>query len=476
MELDAHNDAPPEQGAPAPAGGRLDAPQRFVPWVWLLAGIAFTLCLNFARRVQRHRWIFGSEPGNHTYPYLRRLRGFSSRPTYLLLAALAFALPLAWLTNRTVRRHEKLSLLAWLVLGLILQLALRSDYRHSLAEIVLSDQANSFYRPTLFYRPVPFLRDYDTIVPTLGQHATSNMPGKVMLFFLLGSMTSSPERMAYLVIILSNLGAVLLYLLVRDIFEDRRAALFSADSLPLHTGQARLLPAPERGDARPRPARALPLCQVPALRPVRIRAGARSRALRVGLLRAAAPGDGARLPGPPGRPAAVRQALAALDRAARRVLRRRLPRRPPRDALRLRLRPVRQSRRARSRRPRLQRGHEAPLPALDVGEPERLLLGRRGVRLRPLRGCASAGRPLRRADAPLACGCSPRWRLLVFLELAGVNRAETPRLWIFLYALVQPAAGYLCSRDSSPWPFCAVLAATLAEDAILASTVGFILP
>jgi hypothetical protein len=54
------------------------------------------------------------------------------------------------------------------------------------------------------------------------------MPGKVMLVYALRLITSSTEVLSWLVVMVSNLGAVFIYLFVRELFADRRAALYSA--------------------------------------------------------------------------------------------------------------------------------------------------------------------------------------------------------------------------------------------------------
>jgi hypothetical protein len=53
------------------------------------------------------------------------------------------------------------------------------------------------------------------------------MPGKVIFLDALELATNRPAALAWLVIVVSNLGAVLLYLFVRDLLDDRRTALLS---------------------------------------------------------------------------------------------------------------------------------------------------------------------------------------------------------------------------------------------------------
>jgi hypothetical protein len=54
------------------------------------------------------------------------------------------------------------------------------------------------------------------------------MPGKLMLLYGLGTATRRPDVLAWLVIVVSNLGALPMYQFVRDVFGDRRMAGIAA--------------------------------------------------------------------------------------------------------------------------------------------------------------------------------------------------------------------------------------------------------
>jgi len=53
------------------------------------------------------------------------------------------------------------------------------------------------------------------------------MPGKILLFQFFKPFTSSPQVMGYLVILLSTIGALLLYGICKKLFHDRRAAFYA---------------------------------------------------------------------------------------------------------------------------------------------------------------------------------------------------------------------------------------------------------
>ena len=58
-------------------------------------------------------------------------------------------------------------------------------------------------------------------------HAHSNMPGKLLLLYALELVSNDPAVLSWLLLAVSNLGGLLLYLLVRDLFGDRRIALYA---------------------------------------------------------------------------------------------------------------------------------------------------------------------------------------------------------------------------------------------------------
>jgi hypothetical protein len=66
--------------------------------------------------------------------------------------------------------------------------------------------------------------------------------------------------------------------------------------------------------------------------------------------------------------------------------------------------------------------------------------------------------------------------VLLVTDLAGVNRGEVVRLWIFLACLFQVPAAYLCSRLDGRLAIALVIATTLLQDAIGTQTIGFIVP
>ncbi|MCX6339514.1 MAG: hypothetical protein NTX71_06300 [Candidatus Aureabacteria bacterium] len=180
--------------------------------------------LIFISLVATKNISFGSAPGNWTYPYYR---GITWAPILVSLAALPFIFALLLLTNRYIGGRERGFICLWLITGFFIQLTLRSVYPYSLATIIKSDVANSFYKPAMEYRADKLLRHYETIAPRMPRHVRSNMPGKIVFFSLMRALTASPRVMGWLVILISNIGALLTYALVKRIFHNAQTAIYS---------------------------------------------------------------------------------------------------------------------------------------------------------------------------------------------------------------------------------------------------------
>ena len=81
-----------------------------------------------------------------------------------------------------------------------------------------------------------------------------------------------------------------------------------------------------------------------------------------------------------------------------------------------------------------------------------------------------------KAERPIALFCAGLVVMLVVLDLAGVNRGEVIRLWIFLACLFQVPAAYVCVRLQSRAAFTLVLLLTIVQSALALATIGFVIP
>jgi hypothetical protein len=167
---------------------------------------------------------FGSTEGGWIYPILAPL---TMRP-FIVFALLAPALVFfVHCSTKYIHFHQRTVVAAWMLAGFAIQICIHSLAPFGLANIVLSEDANSFFNVTQRYTPRELLGSFHEIASTLPIHAKANMPGKVVLYYLLETITTSPEALGYLILFLSNLGGVLVYVIALKIFNDRISAVYA---------------------------------------------------------------------------------------------------------------------------------------------------------------------------------------------------------------------------------------------------------
>jgi hypothetical protein len=93
--------------------------------------------------------------------------------------------------------------------------------------MVQSDADTSFYTSAMSHSATEILSKFIALAPSLPLHAKANMPGKILLFEVFKLFTSSPEAMGYLIIVLSSLGALLLYGICKRLFHNRKMAFYA---------------------------------------------------------------------------------------------------------------------------------------------------------------------------------------------------------------------------------------------------------
>jgi hypothetical protein len=192
-------------------------------WASLAAGTL--AALTVARAMSTRSLIVGSIEGFSFYPYVDF---FGYRSLRVWLIAMIAAGGLLAVPEGIERRHEWLTVSAWVLLGFGVQVLLRAALTPvAIAPMFVSDTSNSFYSVTLHYPAASVLRDFDRLRVSWPIHAQSNMPGKLMLIYALEFLSGRPDVLAWLVVLLSSLGGALMYLFVRDLFADRMTGLFS---------------------------------------------------------------------------------------------------------------------------------------------------------------------------------------------------------------------------------------------------------
>jgi hypothetical protein len=184
---------------------------------------ACAISVLFLYLVYSENFVFGSKPGNWVYPYFKKV---SSIPLWIPLIVL-LSLGVFFVGSKLIRSHEKKVLFGCFLNAVFIQSVIRQVYPFSLGSIVVSDRANSFYTPAMRFSALEILTKYNLLAPSFPQHAATNMPGKILLFELFKPLSLSPEMMGYLILVLSSLGALLLYGICKELFYDKLAAFYA---------------------------------------------------------------------------------------------------------------------------------------------------------------------------------------------------------------------------------------------------------
>jgi len=193
-----------------------------VLWAAVAAGTLLSLVVS--ARIAAGVFVLGSTSGGWVHGYLYPFQ-FKALATFAIVFACCAAAALVPLAE--IRRREWLVVCLWLALGLCAQGVLRGLSPYTMEGLFLGDGSNGFFEPTLKHGSVELLRDFDRLRFTLPEHPRTNMPGKLMLVYALELISTRPAVLAWLVVVVSNLGGVLLYLFVREWLDDRETALIS---------------------------------------------------------------------------------------------------------------------------------------------------------------------------------------------------------------------------------------------------------
>lgn len=106
--------------------------------------------------------------------------------------------------------------------------AMRAPAPHDLESIYRSPGANAFHTFAQDVSPSELLARFERSRRQAPLHAQSNMPGKTLLVHALEGITKNTAVLPWLLVILSNLGALLVYGLVRELSRDERTAFYAA--------------------------------------------------------------------------------------------------------------------------------------------------------------------------------------------------------------------------------------------------------
>jgi hypothetical protein len=193
--------------------------------LWLTLGLGVAVSLLASYQIATLSLVIGTPAGGWYYGYLEDP---SARPVGATLLVAGIAAALLFFLQPGQGRRDWPIVLAWVTAATVLHGLLRSLTPFTLEDIFRSDAANSFYSVTRQFDARRVLEDFEHIRSQWPLHAQSNMPGKLILLYALETVTPRTDLLPWLIVIVSNLGAFLLYVLVRDLFGDRRVAIYSA--------------------------------------------------------------------------------------------------------------------------------------------------------------------------------------------------------------------------------------------------------
>ncbi|HSR30266.1 MAG TPA: hypothetical protein VLY63_06850 [Anaerolineae bacterium] len=188
----------------------------------ILTSCALGLLMVFL--VYTGNFVFGSEAGKWVYGYRETPVAV---PVWNLVVVFGLLAAAVLVGSRTIGTRERTTLLACWLAVLIVQVLIRDLAAVPLASIIESEGPNGFYSAAQRYSPSEILSQFEALLPSQKGHVQSNMPGKIMLFQLLGWLTPSPQLMGYLIIALSSAGSWLVYGISKRLFHDRLAAFYA---------------------------------------------------------------------------------------------------------------------------------------------------------------------------------------------------------------------------------------------------------
>lgn len=165
--------------------------------------------------------FYGSADGKWLYPLIN---GNVDWPVNLGLMLSAVAAALVLLTWRYAESAPTLAVVLWLGFGSWAQAQLR-DLAPFPDTDVVGSKNDCFHKESKNYPPGRFLREFHTIAPDLHFHVRANMAGKVLFYHLIRIVSDKSSTLVWLVFCASNLGAILAYAVVWELFRDRKAAL-----------------------------------------------------------------------------------------------------------------------------------------------------------------------------------------------------------------------------------------------------------
>lgn len=184
-------------------------------------GVLLGACVCLA--VAAQWWVIGSADGGWTYPYVA-----SVAPRHALVFAGIAGVATILLLFRVTRRTAGPLLLAWILAATAAHGVLRMTAPFDIETLFLSPGANSFYTLARERTPADILGRFERVRRQAPLHAQSNMPGKTLLIHALEQISRRTDVLPWLVVFVSNLGALLMFAVARELYGDLRTPLYAA--------------------------------------------------------------------------------------------------------------------------------------------------------------------------------------------------------------------------------------------------------
>ncbi len=185
------------------------------------------LCLNVALVLALSEIVLLTAARIVTFSWYGYFADFRVLPLLQGIGLGLVAVSLVVLSLHLVDRYPLTMLAGWFLVGSAGQIILHNFYGYTLADVVRSQYGNAFYAAGLNLHTRDLLAGFNAIAGSVPRHVRTNMPGKVLLYQGLELLTADPDKLALLIIAISNLGGVLLYFIVSAIYESQAVALSS---------------------------------------------------------------------------------------------------------------------------------------------------------------------------------------------------------------------------------------------------------
>jgi hypothetical protein len=193
--------------------------------LWAALGLGTVLSLVVSAAIAAQILTLGHREDGWLYGYVQP---FSTRALGAVLLVGGTVSGLLLVLRPVSPQRDWLTLIVWIVAATGLHAVLRSLTPWSLEQIFLSDTANSFYGVIQQFDARNVLDEFTRVRARWPLHALSNMPGKLMFVYGLQAISPRTDVLPWLIVIVSNLGALPMYWFALSVADDRRLARYAA--------------------------------------------------------------------------------------------------------------------------------------------------------------------------------------------------------------------------------------------------------